>query len=362
MRSAKVLYYLMMLFVIQFGTSCFAQGLLIYKNDGTSMAINYNILDSILTYNEADSTYVLLEASNSLPLIAAVNQSNDGVTILRHYCNDTDIRTTISPCGVNNLPQISEISYITNSDRNLKPADLYCDGTNTKKSNTDWIGPYQLIASGGEEVTSYDFTGGWHGYDGGGTGSPTARCHNIEIYADNRKITYIDGVIACYSLTVVVTNYIQAMNTKIADGSGKEVLKEIVTYQFENDRLNVSVQGEALEQLRIATYYGMQVPMYGYKVKYVTGDSMIATYDFAEQSTCETKCDAIIAIDRNNDSVTAILYPIGLGNQAFKAQSLPYAFTSTSKAYYFMVNGSPCVMNVGDIFYWKGCYKFQRLN
>ena len=52
---------------------------------------------------------------------------------------------------------------------------------------------------------------------------------------------------------------------------------------------------------------------------------------------------------------------IGLGNQSFKDDDKPYAFTQGNKAYYNIVNNKDLSMDQSNEFYWSGSYEFKKL-
>lgn len=107
--------------------------------------------------------------------------------------------------------------------------------------------------------------------------------------------------------------------------------------------------------------YGMQLTNFTNNVKFIPNNTVIINNGSFNDHQCSSKCDAIIAIDDQNNSVIAKLDYIGLGNQSFKDDDKPYAFTQGNKAYYNIVNNKDLSMDQSNEFYWSGSYEFKKL-
>ena len=132
-------------------------------------------------------------------------------------------------------------------------------------AGTDWQGPYIVSAvnnADGDAISEgTDYTGGNHAYaDDGASGTPTARTVGIHVYADGVEV--LDGEELEWHdyVDVIWTNYVQAWNTKKADGTGREVIKEMPHWQFLPDgRVETSNFITALEDVTVGMYYGLQM-------------------------------------------------------------------------------------------------------
>lgn len=160
-------------------------------------------------------------------------------------------------------------TYIMNKHGHNNLFDLYRviakDGTILYTADTDWQGPYQVSAlnnAGGDAIAQGStYTGGNHAYAfDGGSGTATARTSAIKVYADGVELT--DGQTLPWNDCVSVewTNYVQGWNTKKADGTGREILMESPVWRFRPcDRIETENRIEALEDIRIGLYYGLQM-------------------------------------------------------------------------------------------------------
>ena len=137
------------------------------------------------------------------------------------------------------------------------------DSTPTKlyDSTSDCFGPFQIRAKSnidGDDVDGHTFTGGSHQYNNNITGStPTARLGNVEIRVDGIRQTSFSGAFS--SLEMVWEAYIQATNTKKSDGTGREVLKEIITLKYVEGRFECITELVPLEDLYFDLWYGYQI-------------------------------------------------------------------------------------------------------
>jgi hypothetical protein len=129
-------------------------------------------------------------------------------------------------------------------------------------NGTDYFGPYKVFAVNnidGDLPSSDDFTGGNHQYNNQGSGSTaTARCASITLDVDGA--TDVGEEYNGFADKIVIhwTNYVQATNTKKADGTGREVLREDYEMSFDGVKFVVKNAITALEAIKITTYYGLQ--------------------------------------------------------------------------------------------------------
>jgi hypothetical protein len=160
-------------------------------------------------------------------------------------------------------------TYVMSKHGHNNLFDLYRvvakDGTILYTADTDWQGPYQVSAinnaDGDAIAQGSTYTGGNHAYAfDGGSGTATARTSAIKVYADGTELT--DGQTLPWNDCVSVewTNYVQGWNTKKSDGTGREILMESPVWRFRpSDRIETENRIEALEDIRIGMYYGLQM-------------------------------------------------------------------------------------------------------
>ena len=282
------------------------------------------------------------------------------VSVVRHYVTDHDLEVTIGACGVNHLAQIKQLSYIHNTSQQI--ADTGSNGLRYV-SYSDWVGPYWMVAvANGNENSG--FTGGWHGCDGDLSGSPTARTASISTIIDGQPLTADISNRPCRDVHVVVENLLQAGNTKQADGHGREVLRETVDYHFHADTLSVSVSSEALEDIVIQNYYGLQ-SCFGGTVRMACHDT-IYTFRNDGYHGPQQRVSAADCIRSDGHQVRCLLDSVGLGtqqryNQCPTDPERQYCFTSPyDKTYFRLVGEVGLPLSKGQTVFWSGAYIFSE--
>lgn len=287
--------------------------------------------------------------SKTKPMYVSVKA--DDVSVNYKYSTEEDLQIRFTKCGVNKLMQLYSHGFIPNETDTVSMGSP----TANKLSGSDWVGPYVMKANN-REGTYTGFTGGWHGYNGDQTGTPTGHTESVKVYVDNRE--KVDGGYYCDSCRIVVTNFIQGGNTKKEDGSGVSILKETVTYLIKDRRVYVSLEMEALEDLSISTYYGMQINnYYGNHIKFVGEDVVEGDWSDSAKTT-DKNVRFFVSFDSNGRCVKAQLNEVGLGFKRY-SDSSKYAFVSGAKAYYSLVGGSVLTLSEGQKAIWSGIYQFS---
>lgn len=298
--------------------------------------------DLIATYNKKLIRDIVEDnnqkTSNS---VFSVTKSGDNISITRAYKKGVDIKVNLAPCGASNLVQLKSVDYIGDSGY-------------SNNFSSDLVGPYVMTADeNGNEGGG--FTGGWHGYNGDQTGAKTARTESVVVTCENVEIN--DGTYSCNRVDVIVTNYIQAGNTKQEDGNGREVLKEVVTYSFVDNKINVSVFSTALEAITISKYYGMQIDHYSNNYVFFADDKIYQSPGNVYYNV-PNPTRMIQGVNSNGDKIQARLNAIALGNLYYSEKS-KYSFCADyGKAYYSLIGGSSYKLAKDESIYWEGSYTF----
>lgn len=298
--------------------------------------------DLIATYNKKLIRDIVEDnnqkTSNS---VFSVTKSGDNISITRAYKKGVDIKVNLAPCGASNLVQLKSVDYIGDSGY-------------SNNFSSDLVGPYVMTADeNGNEGGG--FTGGWHGYNGDQTGAKTARTESVVVKCENVEIN--DGTYSCNRVDVIVTNYIQAGNTKQEDGNGREVLKEVVTYSFVDNKINVSVFSTALEAITISKYYGMQIDHYSNNYVFFADDKIYQSPGNVYYNV-PNPTRMIQGVNSNGDKIQARLNAIALGNLYYSEKS-KYSFCADyGKAYYSLIGGSSYKLAKDESIYWEGSYTF----
>ncbi|MDF2989353.1 MAG: hypothetical protein K0R50_4863, partial [Eubacterium sp.] len=185
-----------------------------------------------------------------------VYASNRQVRVAFKYDTGSSMWIDFKSGGVNSIFGISKISIGGASTNSLEEV-LKNKEDVLMKSETDWIGPYIVKSNTNGNSNQAAFTGGWHGFNGDGTGTPTAKTISFLVFADDIKVEE-NKIIICNKVRITVVNLVQAYNTKSIDGKGRPVLKETIDYTISGNKIDVETRIEALESITIERYYGLQ--------------------------------------------------------------------------------------------------------
>lgn len=289
------------------------------------------------------------------PIIA----SYDGNTIsLRTgYDNDNDVEYTFCKRGGNSLLDLNTIKKINKYDGTVS----------TLLTNpTDTFAPYKLRAvndADGDLPTNWTthFTGGNHQYNNAGSGSTaTARCVIDAVLFDKQLVT--NRTTCCETVEMYWTNYVQGQNTKKADGTGREILKESFHLTFNGTDFEVEHYFEPLEDITMKDYYGIGVYWYnagGYNYQYVGGTNRAElTAPLSSDSGSKT-CSKFIVYD-NNIVITAEMMSEDLGGWLLDNDTYSAFSTAYNKIYFNLVNGSAFQsINSGDRYFYKAKITFK---
>ena len=305
--------------------------------------------------------------SNYIPPLV-VKKYDDGIIFGFKYNSNEDMRILIKPCGQSKLPQINNIYKLSNSNKfpNLDFSNL---GKIFQNASSDWVGPYTVRSSNddGGKPDSWEFTGGWHGYNGDQTGEKTASNKSFKYYIDNNEI--LDGEVKTGNkLKIVVVNNIQSSGTKKADGTGREVLEETVVYNITQNNINVEVQIKALEQIKITKYYGLQTVNNSYNGQLLYSDDSMKKWTDCNNvkidggTKAESDCGEY-KLKNNNDLLIAwIDKNYGLGKRKYVNDDKPVVWSADyNKTYMVLIDGN-CDLKTDEVLYWRGGYKFISLD
>lgn len=308
----------------------------------------------------------------------AIKKSGKNIQIAYKYNKNKDCRIRINNINANGTPQLCGNEFFSNTN-SLPSIDFDSAGDAFNIGKTDFVGPIICEAKNNADTDvntdgSLHFTGGMHDItDTIGNGSPTAT--NISMR------TYIDGV--CYNedsnittranhIRIQVQNKIMASNTVKKDGNGRYVISEVVTYEIGTDmRLNVKVTLEAMEDVKIYKYYGMQGNFLGYKtnyqwalVNYLNNNDVTyyATLGTETMNLQNAKCNEILVDDRKLNTASMYLKPVGLGTFFLNAEDRCALGTQWSKVYYNLIrkDADPFLFYNHKCLFWEGVYDFKE--
>ena len=269
----------------------------------------------------------------------------DDITIFSKYSNTHDFAIRWKKKGYNNLLDIYQLYKIPNTKKSISTGTGGVEPLLT--TSTDWIGPYQIKALtniDGDQTTSFEMTGGNHDYSGGkGTGTPTARTTYVKVYADGYQVAETEQAF-CDKLEIVWENRVQAYNTAKADGTGREVLREVHTATFDGVKWEIVGRIIPLEQISIRDYYGLQCTFAnnwsvgGYFVGAENNSLLdVSVSNFAGNRTCHE----FIAFGENDEMVMGIDNSYDIGDRRFYAGDGTKGMRNASgtyKAYAYLIS------------------------
>ena len=296
-----------------------------------------------------------------------VSFESENLHIKTKYDNNYDLCINMCKRGGNNLFDFNSIFLVSNN------GDLNNDITQTKviiNNITDWFSPYMMnsVNNGdGDKPNGYysHFVGGNHEYTNTGNGgTPTARTSSIKVYCDGVEV--INNHKYCSNVEIIWTNYIQGCNTKKADGTGREILKETIKLSFDSIKFEYENNIEPLEDLTIDKYYGLQAynNATNYNVKFIGGSNRKLLSCPGSFNSIDKSCN-IVKI-----STTDLTTEIGIDNNVDLGKfelntdvSSPYScFTSSANKTYFNIIRGSKTLKQGDIYILRGYYKFYKTN
>jgi hypothetical protein len=279
----------------------------------------------------------------------------EGHIHIGYFSKDGNMQISFYPCGVNQLFGIAKVCYYATLNNHYQ--DLASVSYN---SSTDWIGPYQVCCAPSiQSGIVRKFTGGWHGGNGDGTGTPTASTIEVNMAVDGENLTG-NFERNCNQVDLIVTNLIQGYDFSLTN---KTLLKEIVRYNIKNNRqIDVQVTIEALEDLVIQRYYGLQSQNFALfdSVKYLADLRAINGDLINVNSSCRSNdgVNTILLTDNEKQHQLKLVLNLeeglGLGNLGV---GTPRAFSASyRKSYFNLVNGIDLNLKKGEKVFWKGAW------
>jgi hypothetical protein len=239
-------------------------------------------------------------------------------------------------------------------------SNVIADGT-TKAINTDWVSPFVFSAVNDPvDGTSQIHTGGNHGSDGSGGGNATARTDSVKVYVDGSALAQSENTICARTVCFEVVNYIGAWNT-VSDGTYRDSLKEIDRYDFDGKRLKVSIELEALEDIQLTYYHGLQTSGYSKQAMLIGGNGVtFETHDFTSNYRVAYIPDYVIVEDDNGNTVTYHVDNVGIMKTSAYDSADRFGMYTYGKTGYDIVKSGTQALNRGDKTICTGWYDFGK--
>ena len=285
---------------------------------------------------------------------------NDVLDIIYKYSDTKDMRVRLCKKGGNSLFDFYQFALIDN-DTALVSAD-HNGGTIFITTPSDWFAPFTMAAKtniDGDLPDSGHFTGGNHEYTNTGTGgTPTARTAEIKLFADGRMMTYGEGY--AEKIEICWTNYVQAYNTKKADGTGREVLLEKHRMFFDGERFRCEIELVPLEDVTVLRWYGLQCPtshIWRGQAHYVGGVNR-AYFDVATATSSGDKTATALILENEGNVLEMGIDPtVDIGDRRFYTGTEGIFTRTYNKAYMNIIAGADLLANC--VYTLKGYYRFH---
>ena len=294
-----------------------------------------------------------------------LSYQNGEINLVAKFSDAENIIYNLGPKGPNSLFEFKKVNIVSIG---LNGEDAIKDGGWTlMSSSTDCFGPYVVSAmnnpTGGD---TWSFTGGNHNYNNDGTVSsdpkyaPTAKMVSLKVFADGVEVQegysgYADEI------TFEWTNEVQANNTKQTDGNGRAVLRENYRMVFDGDTFKVSNDITLLEDCKISTYYGLQLPN-GWAtdgIKYVDAANTKWNPTNASNNCGDKTCSSFICKRGSYNCQVSIDPTVGIGSREYLSGNNYAAFNeSYAKAYFHLFRNVPNPFKADDTFRFEGSYRY----
>lgn len=325
---------------------------------------NYTAFSTfVVSKVESEQNYITRSGLASLG-IPRYSISGDTIQVSQNYDESHDLVVEMKKRGGNNLFEFARF-YLINKGDNLANVQtvLFANGS-------DWFGPYQVAANQDIDGDDIDpdtglyrvtFTGGNHQYNNQGSGStPTARCAFVKFYADG--VEKVAGMGYAREIKMVWANYIQGYNTKLADGSGREILREDTELTFDGRTFRMRHSFTPLEDVTVKVYYGLQFG--GYVPSGWLNKSCFTNSDTAREFYTTTvpnpkAADSVIAFGDDIQLEMSIDPTFDLGKRTHIPANEAYFFLSGSK-FYGRIVYQDTVFTQDNVYRLEGGWTFSK--
>lgn len=332
-----------------------AKCMLVY---GDTLPSTYRAYEKVTLKERVDA---LAATANGKP----IRYSFDGyeLKVAAAYTSSSDILVTLKKKGGNSIFDFYQFATFA-AGRNIDSLSEN-DLTVLQTTGTDWHAPFVVKAVNnvnGDSPDSSHFTGGNHEYTNTGNGgTPTGRTASLRVFADMREVTNGSG--GCNRLVIKWVNYIQATNTKKADGTGREVLYENHVLTFDGTEWASSVEVVPLEDVNMVTWYGLQgcgVSSIYKNIRYYGGRNRGEYNGEADHTTCgDNKATCAVCEGEAHRMVIEIDPTFDLGDRRYYDGSDGIFTQSYGKVYFNLTDNT--VFDAGCAYSFRGKYRFEAV-
>ena len=286
-----------------------------------------------------------------------VRVADEVLEVIYKYGNQYML-TRLGKKGVNQIFDFRQF-YKVDSPTEFNYSNLFYN------NSSDWFGPHRIKAVAnvdGDNVVDSHFVGGNHGYDNSGTiagNTATGRTASLNYFIDGDQVTNFEGYTD--KLEIRWENLIQAINTKKADGSGREVLKEQYHMTFDGESWKVRNDITPLEDLTSLQYYGLQMQFGAWdnKFRFIGGGNRSLNNAGTAMNSGSKSTTAMQLYNSIGDTAEFGVYRyFDIGDGELNASSYN-ALTTATKLYTLLISGEQPLAK-DSIYSFEGYYKFYK--
>lgn len=311
-------------------------------------------------FQEIDDEIANLPVSTVNKVKYIIEENGNSITIIYKYSETQDMAICMKKKGGNNIFDFYFFGVVPNT--NPAVADVIDGITYLQTTTTDWHAPFIVKAKNnadGDDTSNHTFTGGNHQYNNTESGSTaTGRTTSLAFYADKRHVTSGSG--GCSELMIVWTNQIQGYNTRKANGSGREILKEVHRVVFDGTKFDEYINLIPMEDIRMERWYAFQwvATPYTY-VKYIGGTNR-GEYDKTSSSNCgDNKCCHMQMYSSNHEILIDVDPTYDIGDHRYYAGTETIFYSSgIGKGYFFIIQDTD--LDSGMTYALHGSYTFRK--
>ncbi len=306
-----------------------------------------------------------------------VRQSDDLIEIISKYNAKNDLLFTFGIVSKNKTWQISN-AYLLPNENFYPSSEFTRKKTILNSVFTDYVGPYHQLRAleniDGDKPKSADYTGGWHAYNndsaGGDENTPTSTIESLRVFVDNVETTFLNQIIGGDEVKIVTTNLVQGTNTKKADGSGRAILREKVTYLVVGGKIQVEVELTALEPLTMKDYYFLQASnSSSYSKKILPVDDNLYHKELTDLKNDiyggingESHCSQLVISDNENQLLIGIDRNFGIGRYQYNQGKSVWFYRKYGKVYFNPIasdSSATITLEEGEKLFARGLYHFS---
>ena len=224
----------------------------------------------------------------------------------------------------------------------------FCQAKNQKYikiagHDTDYIVAMRLCAAENADgdypqSTNY-FTGGFHGYQSETSGPFTPTMHEVskKVYVNGKPMSP-NTYTYCDSVRVIVENIIQGSNTEKKDGSGRCIIKQVITLTCHDGNYNILVDLIPLEDILIYQSNGLCFYNDFDNIQFIGSKTHTGVYP-KNKVTRADKC--VKTIRQFNNRYIFDVYmdsDYGIGNQQYNESNSNASIESACKSYFVLID------------------------